>query len=87
MSAEKRTVLRFQSLVGDGCKCGADQRADNEHPEAGQRRGVAGQSRNQRRSEAARRIYRCACEINAENMYERERKSYHKTGNRAVFNL
>ena len=58
----------------------ADQRSDDEDPEVGKRFAADEDSR----SEAARRVDRCAGEEYAENVDERERKADYYTGDGAV---
>ena len=48
--------LLFERLVGHSRQSRAEQRSDDEDPEAGERRQVPGKGRDQRRTEAAGRV-------------------------------
>ena len=80
-------ALFLQRLVGHSGEGRTGQGADDEDPEAGDGRGVAGEERHQRRAEAAGRVDGGAGQADAEDVYAGQRQADDEAAEGAVLGL
>lgn len=74
--------LRLERLPDEGGDDRADDRGDDEHPELGERRGIALDRHDDGRAEAAGRVHRRARQRHAHDVHEGEREADDDAGER-----
>ena len=80
-------LVGLQELVDDRGECGAGQRSDDEHPEAADRGGIAGNRSDHGGTKAAGGVDRGAREADAQDVHEGEREANDEAGEGAVLEL
>ena len=77
----------LKDLVNNSRESRAYERTNDEYPENAHGSRVALHKSDKSGTEAARGVDRCACEADAEDVYEGERKTDHKSAEGAVTRL